>query len=78
VTKTAFSLDCAERKARPVPVEPLDLCAVTRELQQLATALSPEQRTVIDRAQLLLSRQGAALTDIHRVMMASRTQEKCG
>lgn len=78
MTRTAFSLDCEIRKARPAPVEPLDLCDVTRELQQLATALSPEQRAVIDRAQLLLSRQGAALTDIHRVIAASRTQEKCG
>ena len=51
----------------------LDLCEVARELEALAVALAPEQRAVIDRAQRLLSRQGAALTQIAVTLRQSGT-----
>lgn len=51
----------------------LDLIEIARDLEALAVTLAPEQRAVIDRAQRLLSRQGATLTDIAVTLRRSGT-----
>lgn len=60
-------------RAERALLEPLHLCDVARELEELGAALEPEQRAVIDRAQRLLSRQGAALTQIAVTLRQSGT-----
>lgn len=51
----------------------IDLCDVSRDLEALAVTLAPEQRAVIDRAQRLLSRQGATLTTLAVTLRGSGT-----
>lgn len=71
-----FELDRLPAQGTPESaalLDRLDLCDVSRDLEALAVTLAPEQRAVIDRAQRLLSRQGATLTDIAATLRGSGT-----